>query len=178
MKPDANIDWAKLYENDPDEYHRKKIEVENKSKALETIKSERERAIKEQNEEQMKIYNQYLTEQKKLLSEKEPDYVDPVKGENLRKDLTGYLKKEGYSDQELNMMVDHRSFVIAKKAMLYDKMMSSRVSAKQTKTVPKMVRSGTQKTINKDSQEAKSLKSRLKQTGSMRDAANVLKQFL
>jgi len=178
MKPDANINWAKLYENDPDEYHRKKIEVENKSKALETIKAERERAIKEQNEEQMKIYNQYLTEQKRLLSEKEPDYVDPVKGEGLRKDMTSYLKKEGYSDQELNMMVDHRSFVIAKKAMLYDKMMNSRVSAKQTKAVPKMVRSGTQKTINKDSQEAKSLKSRLKQTGSMRDAANVLKQFL
>lgn len=178
MKPDANIDWAKLYETDPDEYHRKKIEVENKSKALETIKAERQRAIQEQQQEQSKVFNQYLEQQKKLLAEKEPEYVDPVKGEGLRKDMTSYLKKEGYSDQELNMMVDHRSFVIAKKAMLYDKMMNSKISAKQSKTVPKMVRSGTTKTINKDSQQAKSLKSRLKQTGSMRDAANVLKQFL
>jgi hypothetical protein len=119
-----------------------------------------------------------LEQQKKLLADKEPEYVDPVKGEGLRKDMTSYLKKEGYSDQELNMMVDHRSFVIAKKAMLYDKMMNSKISAKQSKTVPKMVRSGTTKTVNKDSQQAKSLKSRLKQTGSMRDAANVLKQFL
>lgn len=178
MQPDANIDWAKLYETDPDEYHRKKIEVENKSKALETIKAERQRALQEQQQEQTKVFNQYLEQQKKLLAEKEPEYVDPVKGEGLRKDMTSYLKKEGYSDQELNMMVDHRSFVIAKKAMLYDKMMNSKVSAKQSKPVPKMVRSGTQKTINKDSQQAKSLKSRLKQTGSMRDAANVLKQFL
>jgi len=178
MKPDANIDWAKLYETDPDEYHRKKIEVENKSKALETIKAERQRAIQEQQQEQTKVFNQYLEQQKKLLANKEPEYVDPVKGEGLRKDMTSYLKKEGYSDQELNMMVDHRSFVIAKKAMLYDKMMNSKISAKQSKTVPKMVRSGTTKTINKDSQQAKSLKSRLKQTGSMRDAANVLKQFL
>ena len=178
MKPDANIDWAKLYESDPDEYHRKKIEVENKSKALETIKAERQRAIQEQQQEQTKVFNQYLEQQKKLLAEKEPEYVDPVKGEGLRKDMTSYLKKEGYSDQELNMMVDHRSFVIAKKAMLYDKMMNSKISAKQSKPVPKMVRSGTTKTINKDSQQAKSLKSRLKQTGSMRDAANVLKQFL
>lgn len=178
MKPDANIDWAKLYETDPDEYHRKKIEVENKSKALETIKAERQRALQEQQQEQTKVFNQYLEQQKKLLAEKEPEYVDPVKGEGLRKDMTSYLKKEGYSDQELNMMVDHRSFVIAKKAMLYDKMMNSKVSAKQSKPVPKMVRSGTTKTINKDSQQAKSLKSRLKQTGSMRDAANVLKQFL
>ena len=178
MQPDANIDWAKLYETDPDEYHRKKIEVENKSKALETIKAERQRAIQEQQQEQSKVFNQYLEQQKKLLAEKEPEYVDPVKGEGLRKDMTSYLKKEGYSDQELNMMVDHRSFVIAKKAMLYDKMMNSKISAKQSKTVPKMVRSGTTKTINKDSQQAKSLKSRLKQTGSMRDAANVLKQFL
>ena len=178
MQPDANIDWAKLYETDPDEYHRKKIEVENKSKALETIKAERQRAIQEQQQEQSKVFNQYLEQQKKLLAEKEPEYVDPVKGEGLRKDMTSYLKKEGYSDQELNMMVDHRSFVIAKKAMLYDKMMNSKISAKQSKTVPKMVRSGTTKTINKDSQQSKSLKSRLKQTGSMRDAANVLKQFL
>lgn len=178
MQPDANIDWAKLYETDPDEYHRKKIEVENKSKALETIKAERQRAIQEQQQEQSKVFNQYLEQQKKLLAEKEPEYVDPVKGEGLRKDMTSYLKKEGYSDQELNMMVDHRSFVIAKKAMLYDKMMNSKISAKQSKTVPKMVRSGTQKTINKDSQQSKSLKSRLKQTGSMKDAANVLKQFL
>lgn len=178
MKPDANIDWAKLYENDPDEYHRKKIEVENKSKALETIKAERQRAIQEQQQEQTKVFNQYLEQQKKLLAEKEPEYVDPVKGEGLRKDMTSYLKKEGYSDQELNMMVDHRSFVIAKKAMLYDKMMNSKISAKQSKTVPKMVRSGTTKTVNKDNQQSKSLKSRLKQTGSMRDAANVLKQFL
>lgn len=178
MKPDANIDWAKLYETDPDEYHRKKIEVENKSKALETIKAERQRALEEQQQEQTKVFNQYLEQQKKLLADKEPEYVDPVKGEGLRKDMTSYLKKEGYSDQELNMMVDHRSFVIAKKAMLYDKMMNSKVSAKQSKPVPKMVRSGTTKTINKDSQQSKSLKSRLKQTGSMRDAANVLKQFL
>lgn len=178
MQPDANIDWAKLYETDPDEYHRKKIEVENKSKALETIKAERQRALEEQQQEQTKVFNQYLEQQKKLLAEKEPEYVDPVKGEGLRKDMTSYLKKEGYSDQELNMMVDHRSFVIAKKAMLYDKMMNSKVSAKQSKPVPKMVRSGTTKTINKDSQQAKSLKSRLKQTGSMKDAANVLKQFL
>jgi len=178
MKPDANIDWARLYETNPDEYHRMKIEVENKSKALETIKAERQRAIQEQQQEQTKVFNQYLEQQKRLLADKEPEYVDPVKGESLRKDMTSYLKKEGYSDQELNMMVDHRSFVIAKKAMLYDKMMNSKISAKQSKTVPKMVRSGTQKTINKDSQQAKSLKSRLKQTGSMRDAANVLKQFL
>jgi desulfoferrodoxin (superoxide reductase-like protein) len=178
MQPDANIDWAKLYETDPDEYHRKKIEVENKSKALETIKAERQRAIQEQQQEQTKVFNQYLEQQKKLLADKEPEYVDPVKGEGLRKDMTSYLKKEGYSDQELNMMVDHRSFVIAKKAMLYDKMMNSKISAKQSKTVPKMVRSGTQKTINKDSQQSKSLKSRLKKTGSMKDAANVLKQFL
>ena len=178
MKPDANIDWARLYETDPDEYHRKKIEVENKSKALETIKAERQRAIQEQQQEQTKVFNQYLEQQKRLLADKEPESVDPVKGEILRKDMTSYLKKEGYSDQELNMMVDHRSFVIAKKAMLYDKMMNSKISAKQSKTVPKMVRSGTTKTINKDSQQAKSLKSRLKQTGSMRDAANVLKQFL
>lgn len=178
MQPDANIDWAKLYETDPDEYHRKKIEVENKSKALETIKAERQRALQEQQQEQTKVFNQYLEQQKKLLADKEPEYVDPVKGEGLRKDMTSYLKKEGYSDQELNMMVDHRSFVIAKKAMLYDKMMNSKVSAKQSKPVPKMVRSGTTKTINKDSQQSKSLKSRLKQTGSMRDAANVLKQFL
>lgn len=178
MQPDANIDWAKLYETDPDEYHRKKIEVENKSKALETIKAERQRAIQEQQQEQTKVFNQYLEQQKKLLADKEPEYVDPVKGESLRKDMTSYLKKEGYSDQELNMMVDHRSFVIAKKAMLYDKMMNSKISAKQSKTVPKMVRSGTTKTVNKDNQQSKSLKSRLKQTGSMRDAANVLKQFL
>jgi hypothetical protein len=178
MKPDANIDWARLYETNPDEYHRMKIEVENKSKALETIKAERQRAIQEQQQEQTKVFNQYLEQQKRLLADKEPESVDPVKGEILRKDMTSYLKKEGYSDQELNMMVDHRSFVIAKKAMLYDKMMNSKISAKQSKTVPKMVRSGTTKTINKDSQQAKSLKSRLKQTGSMRDAANVLKQFL
>jgi len=178
MQLDANIDWAKLYETNPDEYHRMKIEVENKSKALETIKAERQRALQEQQQEQTKVFNQYLEQQKKLLADKEPEYVDPVKGEGLRKDMTSYLKKEGYSDQELNMMVDHRSFVIAKKAMLYDKMMNSKVSAKQSKPVPKMVRSGTTKTINKDSQQAKSLKSRLKQTGSMRDAANVLKQFL
>lgn len=178
MQPDANIDWAKLYETNPDEYHRMKIQVENKSKALETIKAERQRAIQEQQQEQTKVFNQYLEQQKQLLADKEPEYVDPVKGESLRKDMTSYLKKEGYSDQELNMMVDHRSFVIAKKAMLYDKMMNSKISAKQSKTVPKMVRSGTTKTVNKDSQQSKSLKSRLKQTGSMRDAANVLKQFL
>ncbi len=98
MKPDANIDWAKLYETDPDEYHRKKIEVENKSKALETIKAERQRALQEQQQEQTKVFNQYLEQQKKLLAEKEPEYVDPVKGEGLRKDMTSYLKKEGYSD--------------------------------------------------------------------------------
>ena len=64
MQPEANIDWAKLYETDPDEYHRKKIEVENKSKALETIKAERQRALEEQQQEQTKVFNQYLEQQR------------------------------------------------------------------------------------------------------------------
>ena len=176
---EQKVDLDRLYEDDPAEYVRVKAEQDRRKELLEKSNQERERILAEKQEEQGKQYNSYLEQQRQLLTQKLPIYADKEKGADFVKNLTNYAKEIGYTDQEINMLVDHRSVIMLANAYRYDKLKKANLKNKKVTKVSKVVSSSSPK-IQDDSDVAKRMKSKkanLKKTGKVNDAVSVLREM-
>ena len=176
---EQKVDLDRLYEDDPAEYVRVKAEQDRRKELLEKSNQERERILAEKQEEQGKQYNSYLEQQRQLLTQKLPIYADKEKGADFVKNLTNYAKEIGYTDQEINMLVDHRSVIMLANAYRYDKLKKANLKNKKVTKVSRVVSSSSPK-IQDDSDVAKRMKSKkanLKKTGKVNDAVSVLREM-
>jgi len=176
---EQKVDLDRLYEDDPAEYVRVKAEQDRRKELLEKSNQERERILAEKQEEQGKQYNSYLEQQRQLLTQKLPIYADKEKGADFVKNLTNYAKEIGYTDQEINMLVDHRSVIMLANAYRYDKLKKANLKNKKVTKVSRVVSSSSPK-IQDDSDVAKRMKSKkatLKRTGKVNDAVSVLQEL-
>ena len=173
------VDLDKLYESDPAEYVRLKAEQDRRKELMEKAQQEQERLQAEKQEEQTKQYNAYLNQQRQLLAEKLPIYADKEKGAEFTKNLINFAKEIGYSDQEISMLVDHRSVIMLANAYRYDKLKKANLKNKKVTKVSKVVSSSSSK-IQDDSDIAKRMKSKkatLKKSGKVNDAVSVLQEM-
>ncbi len=174
-----SVDLDQLYRDDPAEYVRAKAEQDRRKELLQASIKEQERIRSEKQEEQSKNYNVYLEQQKKLLAEKLPIYADKEKGREFVKNLTNYAKDIGFTDQEINMLVDHRSVIMLANAYRYDKLKKANLKNKKVTKVSKVVSSSSAK-VQDDDEVAKRLKSKkanLRKTGKVNDAVSVLQEL-
>ena len=175
----SKVDLDRLYEDDPAEYVRVKAEQDRRKELLEKANREQERIQAEKQEEQTKQYNAYLNQQRQLLAEKLPIYADKEKGAEFTKNLINFAKEIGYSDQEISMLVDHRSVIMLANAYRYDKLKKANLKNKKVTKVSKVVSSSSSK-IQDDSDIAKRMKSKkatLKKSGKVNDAVSVLQEM-
>lgn len=175
----SKVDLDRLYEDDPAEYVRVKAEQDRRKELLEKANQERERIQSEKQEEQSKQYNAYLEQQRELLSQKLPIYADKEKGPEFIKNLTNYAKEIGYTDQEINMLVDHRSVIMLANAYRYDKLKKANLKNKKVTKVSKVVSSSSAK-VQDENEVAKRMKSKkatLRKTGKVQDAVSVLREM-
>jgi len=175
----SKVDLDRLYEDDPAEYVRVKAEQDRRKELLEKASQEQERIQAEKQEEQGKQYNAYLEQQKNLLAQKLPIYADKEKGAEFTKNLINYAKDIGYTDQEINMLVDHRSVIMLANAYRYDKLKKANLKNKKVTKVSKVVSSSSAK-VQDDNEVAKRLKSKkasLRKTGKVNDAVSVLQEL-
>ena len=174
-----SVDLDQLYRDDPAEYVRAKAEQDRRKELLQASIKEQERIRSEKQEEQSKNYNVYLEQQKILLAEKLPIYADKEKGREFVKNLTNYAKDIGFTDQEINMLVDHRSVIMLANAYRYDKLKKANLKNKKVTKVSKVVSSSSAK-VQDDNEVAKRLKSKkanLRKTGKVNDAVSVLQEL-
>jgi len=175
----SKADLDNLYENDPAEYVRIKAEQDRRKELIEKANQEQERILAEKQEEQTRQYNAYLEQQRKLLAEKLPIYADKEKGAEFTQNLINYAKEIGYTDQEINMLVDHRSVIMLANAYRYDKLKKANLKNKKVTKVSKVVSSSSPK-VQDDNEVAKRIKSKkatLRNTGKVNDAASVLQEL-
>ena len=175
----SKVDLDRLYEDNPAEYVRVKAEQDRRKELLEKANQERERIQSEKQEEQSKQYNAYLEQQRELLAQKLPIYADKEKGPEFVKNLTNYAKEIGYTDQEINMLVDHRSVIMLANAYRYDKLKKANLKNKKVTKVSKVVSSSSAK-VQDENEVAKRMKSKkatLRKTGKVQDAVSVLREM-
>jgi hypothetical protein len=169
----SNIDFEKLYEDDPVEAARQEHKMRKRAENLNMIQEET-RA------NQMQEFQKYIQEQQNKIATLIPDFADPAKATKMKSDMRRYLSGVGYSDQEINSIYDSRQVLLIKDAMTYDKL--RKANPKVTKKVakaPKVVKPGVAKTkADELAQRRRDKLSRLKKSGQVKDAAKIFKDFL
>ena len=172
-----NLDYLK--ETDPIGYAVKVAEMSQKEKQLAQVRAERERISHQQEYDRQQQMRQMVASESEKLVAAIPDFADPSKGENIRKDIRTYGKQLGFSDDELANVFDSRAVLTLYKAMQYDKLQSAKPGiTKKVSEAPKAIKPGVSKPRDSNSEEIRKLKSRAKSSGSVRDAANVFERFL
>ena len=179
LKQEENIDWENLYQDNPAEYVRKKAESDKRKETLQLAQQEQQRIQQEKRSEQEQVYQRYILNERKILSEKLPVYADKNKGAEFTKRLSSFAKESGYSEQEIDMMVDHRAVLLLADAYRYNQLKKTKLSGNKVNKAPRVVTSNAAN-IREDSNAKQNIDkrmTRLKQSGHVRDAQSVLKEM-
>ena len=179
LKQEENIDWENLYQDNPAEYVRKKAESDKRKETLQLAQQEQQRIQQEKRSEQEQVYQRYILNERKILSEKLPVYADKNKGAEFTKRLSNFAKESGYSEQEIDMMVDHRAVLLLADAYRYNQLKKTKLSGNKVNKAPRVVTSNASN-IREDSDQKQNVDkrmTRLKKSGHIKDAQSVLKEM-
>ena len=174
----ARIDWEALKEEDHIEYLSKKDEYREAQEKVQQHQFAMQQAQQKQSAESENQYRIMIQQEHKALVDKHPDWADDSKRRELGSKLRDYAIAEGYSEEEVSTLYDHRALLILDKARKYDALQSSDIRDKKVKNKPKVVRSG--KGVQKSEEgktKRKAKMKRLRNTGHVDDAASILEDM-
>ena len=174
-----SVDWTKLKQEDPSEYMLKRDQYRELQDSQREVAEEQQRLVRKQQEEAQIKWQEELTRQQEIMAQRLPDWADPDKGPKLKREIKSFAVKKGFTEQEVNTLIDARSVDVLHKAMLYENLLDAKISKKKAKVVPKVTRPGTKTTkAEVDSEKVKQQRQRLKRTGHTKDAASLIETLL
>lgn len=177
--PDENANLDYLKETDPIGYAVKVAELSQREKQLAQVQAERQRVQAMQEQERAQSMQAMVREESQKLAAAIPEYVDPEKGDVVRKAIRAYGKELGFSDAELANVYDSRAVVTLYKAMQYDKLQKSKPGiTKKVAEAPKIMKSGVSQVRDGNAEQYKKLKAKAMSTGRVADAAAAFERFL
>ena len=177
LQEQQKTDWEALLNSDPVEYLRQQHLAQARQAQLQQVYAEQQKvgAIQKAEAEQAHA-NHVQTQQQELLA-KLPEWRDAKKADADRAAIRDFLVKEGFDAQSLNQITDARAVVLARKAMLYDQMVSkASAAAKKIATLPtKVERPG----VGEHGMDKRSSAfQRLSKSGSVNDAADIFASLI
>ncbi len=171
-------DLESLKESDPIGYAMKVAEQVQRDKQLAAVQAERTRIVEKQNAERQQQMQQYLAEQQAKLQQVIPEYSDPAKGEEVRRDIRTYAQTVGFSEDELNQVYDSRAVQVLWEAAQYRKLMANKPEVtKKVAEAPKTMKPGVGKVSQPETDAIKADRNRLRKSGRARDAAALFERF-
>ena len=169
----AQVDFEKLYDEDPVEAARLEHKMRKKNEQLQQVQQQTQQL-------QMEEFNKYLQEQQKQLTIKLPELNHPEKGSQFKKQMRDYLSSQGFNDQEIDSVYDHRYVMLVRDAMSYRNLQAAKPQIKKKAiNAPKIVKGGVSKSKGQQAAEAKRQQlSRLKKSGKVADAAKIFRSLV
>lgn len=135
-------DPAKL-NTDPFGYVQEKEHYELRVNQLRGVLAERQKAEQLNQQHFQQVQQQSLAQARERLLEAMPEWKKPEVAKKEQRQVADYLRTLGYADAEISQAADPRAIVMAKKAMLYDKLQAEKPRIEQrVAAAPKMVRPG------------------------------------
>jgi hypothetical protein len=173
-----NIDWDRLYNEDPIEWVRQREVMRDNQDRAAAIQSEKQRLSQLSQQEQAQFMQQKLQHEQEALLAAIPDWKDAEKAKAEKTLLVEFGQKIGFTPEELKSVVDHRAVLMLRKAALYDQMMSKRGNIKPvTNNGPRPAKPGAAGRVS-NSTESVRAQQRVAKTGRVDDAANAIFQLL
>jgi len=174
-----DIDWERLRLEDPLEYVTKRQEFQEAKDRANELKERARQARAKAAADQQEQWAKVVEHEKAQLIAALPEWGETESQRQLATDLRAYAQGVGYSEPEIDSLVDHRSFLVLRKAMLYDQLQGANPKAKKLKGKPKVIRAGKGNSPTQQQRDAqKTKRNQLKNTGHIRDAAKVFEDFI
>ena len=174
----ANLDWDRLKESDPIEYVTKREEYREAQEKIQAMRNEQATAQHRQAEESKQLHSNMVMEEHQKLVSAIPEWGEPEKQKELATDVRKYALSQGFSEEELSSLVDHRSVLVLMKAAKFDAMDNANIKSKKLKNKPKVIRAGQGKTKGENSKSKRTAKmKRLRSSGHVDDAASILEDL-
>jgi hypothetical protein len=179
LKEYDKINWDTLKEEDPIEYVKLREDYRDGKEKMQALNQQRQMAMQQQNAEAQKVQQEAVQVERSRMVEALPEWGDPDKQKELATDVKSYALTQGFSEEELNSLIDHRSVLVLMKAAKYDALEKADVKSKKLKNKPKVIRTGKGKGANSDSKSKLNAKmKRLQQSGRVDDAAILMEDFV
>ncbi len=163
--PISEVELNNLKETDPMAYYEKRDQIREHQTQLAAVKQEQE-----------VVKARHLATQHEKLVDLIPEWKNVETATKEKTSLVGYLKTQGFSDQDINAATDARIVNMARKAQLFDNLQSKKaVIKKKVNAAPKMIKSGQPKG-NVDVKEKARVDAwkKLQKSGRKEDAVNYL----
>ena len=169
----AQVDFEKLYDEDPVEAARMEHKMRKKNEQLQQVQQQTQQL-------QMEEFNKYLQEQQKQLNVKVPEINHPERGPQFKTQMRDYLSNMGFDSKEIDSVYDHRYVMLVKDAMSYRNLQKAKPQIKKKAVnAPKVVKGGVSKSKGQQAAEVKRQQlSRLKKSGKVADAAKIFRSLV
>jgi hypothetical protein len=185
VESEPDVDWEMLRETDPGQYLKeresrdaRRSDVQRSLDAMDTEMKRREA----ESETQRQTWRQ---EQVKTLYRLRPDWQEADKGRVAMSEVTDYLAKTGYPQEEIDALEDARSILTVWRAAQWEKLQAKKPEMKKRlRLLPRTLRSGARDDVAALSEEQENtkkrdqLRARLTETGSVNDAAALMRGLL
>lgn len=176
---EAQPDWNKLYDENPHEWVRQRELWRDKQERTQAVQAEQVRIQSVQQQELGKFKQEQLVKEAEKLTEAIPEWKDSKRASEERSKLVDAARRVGYTDGELNEVMDHRAVVLLRKAALYDELMGKKTQIKPVPAKgPRLATPGSASTKPSKKSEAQSAQERLARSGNMRDAVAAFDNFV
>ena len=175
----ANTNWEELKVTDPAQYVMKREEFRTAQDRIQQMHVEQQRASERVAQENNVLQAQTLRDEHQSLTQKMPGWSDPETQANISASIREYASVQGFTEEELSSLVDHRSLIVLHKAMQFDNLQSSDIGKKKLKNKPRLVRAGkgSTKDGNKKQKRTAQMK-RLRETGHVDDSVSLFEDFV
>ncbi len=173
---EKSIDWDNLHKTDPAEYVKWKEYFRDLKDQRQAVAHEQAQIAYQEQQRQAQQSVETLKREGEALAKALPVFADPKKGDAARSELRSYLLKEGYTQEQIAGLSDHRSVKIAWKAAQYDKLQAAKPAVeKRVVNLPRVQKPGAALDGDQVSrQKLTSLDQKLRKTGRVEDAAALI----
>ena len=176
-----NIDWERLKTEDREEYLTKRDDYRQAQEQIQSLQTAQGEAQNQAAAEAQKEHQRMVQEEHQKMVSIIPQWGEAETRQAIAKTVSEFALTKGYTQEELNQLVDHRSILVLMQAKAYEDMQKKQttVRSKKVKNKPKVVR-GKAKADKQDNDSVKRKKQmkRLQQTGKAEDAASLFEDFV
>ncbi len=165
----------RLRTEDPMEYFAKRDELREMEEERKMVQDSAMKERQAQMSQMQAGHTELLKKEADALVKYIPEWTDPKKGGALRDKLKGYASTQGYKQEEIDSIADHRALIILRKAMLFDEIKNADAGGKKTRNTPRVQRprgSDSRGSVGSDKRNRQN--KRLKQSGRVDDAASLI----
>lgn len=174
-------DWDTLEKEDPTKFATESARWARHQRKVDALASEQQRVFDEQVADQQAQLEAFQAEQSQKLTAAIPEWHDAEVSKAEQSRLYDYAQSAlGFSDEEIKQIVDHRAFVVMRKAMLFDELEAGGKKATKGGKKAATLKPGTRRRRRKagGAKRRSASRQRLKQSGSVRDAETALFDLL